>query len=446
MSSESDSVTRIIERHFDEDGGVLQVGGIDVRDIAERHGTPVYIYDARTLDRTWAELSLALPECMEVFYSIKANPNQVLLRYFLQKGCGLEIGSGGELHQALAAGCEPDKLVFAGPGKTRQELTDALKRGVGEIHVESQIEIEAIANIARDLDLKARIALRINPTADVLGGAMRMGGKPATFGIDEEILEEVAVRVMALETLVLTGVHLFTGTQILDVDILIDNYQKAIELAQRISDVTSAAIETVDFGGGLGIPYFAHEHPLDLQEYGRRLQQLIETTRKNSIFANTRFIIEPGRFLIGEAGIYLIRVIEVKRSRGKRYVVTDGGMHHHLAASGNLGQTIKRNYPISAVNKLNADTRTCDIVGPLCTPLDVLARDIELPAVEEGDLIGVFQSGAYARTASPLDFLSHASPPEIWIESGNSHTIRRRGDYADFLRDQCAIVPTDKPS
>ncbi|MEM7292911.1 MAG: diaminopimelate decarboxylase [Pseudomonadota bacterium] len=427
----------MVDQYFNTTEGNLLVGSVDINAITEQFGTPLFVYDAQTLERKWAALTNALPDDMDIYYSIKANPNQSILQFFLQRGLGLEIASQGELHQALQAGCPAEKVIFAGPGKTEAELVEAISQNIGEIHVESTREVELIAAIAANLQLQCNISLRINPAGEAQGGAMRMGGKPAPFGIDEESLDEAVTKVQSLNSVQLCGIHLFSGTQILDADILATQYEKALAIADNVARLTSAPIETVDFGGGLGIPYFPHEEALDVVDYGQRVGALIRDARKKPHFASTQFIVEPGRYLVGEAGIYVARVIDVKQSRGKNFVITDGGMHHHLAASGNLGQTIKRNYPVGVLNKLNSPAEeTYEVVGPLCTPLDVLARQLALPKVEVGDLIGVFQSGAYGRTASPLGFLSHTTPPEVLIDSGQTHLIRERGTPEDYLRDQ----------
>jgi len=232
------------------------------------------------------------------------------------------------------------------------------------------------------------------------------------------------------------GIHLFSGTQILDHAVLLRQYRCGIEIARRVAARIKGPIKTVDFGGGLGIPYFADDQELSMEALGDGLAELMADTRQDPVFQGTQFIIEPGRYLVGEAGVYISQVIDVKVSRGKKFAIVDGGMNHHLAASGNLGQVIKRNFPVAVVNKLNeVPQENIDIVGPLCTPLDVLARNILVPSVTVGDLIGVFQSGAYARTASPLGFLSHPTPPELLVYNGEVRLIRRRGTFDDQLAD-----------
>ncbi|MBI3756941.1 MAG: type III PLP-dependent enzyme [Deltaproteobacteria bacterium] len=426
----------LLSRFFPESERELIVGGIPVRALVARYGTPLFLYDSDILDRKWNLLRHALPEQFTICYSVKANPNPSFLKHFLAKGCGLEIASGGEFYLALRAACPPAKILFAGPGKTEEELELVLSRDIGEIHVESLREAERISALSRRLGRRARVAIRVNPGGEAQGGAMRMGGKAAPFGIDEENLECVVDRIINDSWLEFRGLHLFTGTQILDAAVLLTQYRKGIEIARRVVQQGKSPLHTLDFGGGLGIPYFANDVELDMARLQEGLADLMAEVVRDPSFAGTQFIVEPGRYLIGEAGLYLVRVIDIKISRGKKFLVVDGGMNHHLAASGNLGQVIKRNFPLALVNKLTTeDHETVDVVGPLCTPLDVLARDVQLPPAAVGDCIGVFQSGAYARAASPLGFLSHTTPPEVLVSAGQPLLIRRRGVYEDLVVD-----------
>lgn len=443
-------VEQLVERCFSVSDGQLTVGqDLAVADLANKHGTPMFLYDSGVMGTKLQALWAALTPRFDIYYSIKANPNQKFLKFFVERGCGLEIASAGELHQALEAGCPPQSIVFAGPGKRDEELAAALENDIGEIHVESLNEAVRLSRLAELHGKQPRIALRVNPCGEAQGGAMRMGGKAAPFGIDEEVLDEVVDYVLADPNLYLAGVHLFTGTQILDADVLLKQYRHAIEIARRVGQNIDRPLDTIDFGGGLGIPYFAHETPLDLDVLAEGIAELLAEIDGDDLLADARLIVEPGRFLVGEAGLYVSQVIDVKTSRDKTFVIADGGMHHHLAASGNLGQTIKRNYPVAVANKMAASTSgeadagpdetgagKVDVVGPLCTPLDVLARNVSLPPVEVGDLFVVFQSGAYARSASPLGFLSHVAPPEVWIDGEADEVIRRRGQVEDTLRDQ----------
>jgi diaminopimelate decarboxylase len=417
------------------DVGELLVGGLTVSSLAARYGTPIFLYDQSVLERKYAALRNALPPRFSISYSVKANPNPAFLKFFLSKGCGLEVASAGEFYQAQSAGCFPEDILFAGPGKTESELELAVAQGIGEIHVESELEVERIRAISRRLGVCTRVAIRVNPD-EGQGGAMCMGGKSAPFGVDEEQLDPLLERIASDSHLDFRGIHLFVGTQILDHTLLLMHYRKGLDIAGRAAALTNQPVYTLDFGGGLGIPYFPGDLELDLKQLSEGLYELIRGIEAEECFAQTRFVIEPGRFLVGEAGVYVARVNDIKTSRGKKYLILDGGMNHHLAASGNLGQVIKRNSALAILNRLNATSREMvDVVGPLCTPLDTLGRSVELPHAEVGDLVGIFQSGAYARTASPLGFLSHPAPPEVWIESGADFLIRRRGELSDSLRD-----------
>lgn len=430
-------VGSLIRRYFPLSKDEFCLGGVGVSSLAAKFGTPLFVYDHSVLERKFALLRNSLPQSVAISYSVKANPNGAFLRYFLSKGCGLEIASGGEFHQALKADCPASRIVFAGPGKTEAELDYVLRNGIGEIHAESVLELDRISSISRQLNVRAHIAIRVNPTEDAQGGAMRMGGKPAPFGIDEECLDGVLDRVLSDEALNFRGIHLFTGTQILDAEVLLNQYRKGLEIARRTAQRAGSSLRTVDFGGGLGIPYFSNEDELDMDELRAGLVSIFSEIEPEEPFSGTQFMVEPGRYLVGEAGVYVTRINDIKTSRGKKYVIVDGGMNHHLAASGNLGQIIKRNYPIAVLNRLNElPEQSVDVVGPLCTPLDVLGRSVQFPNVAVGDLVGVFQSGAYARAASPLGFLSHPTPPEVWIEAGRDVLIRRRGEFNDYVCDQ----------
>lgn len=406
----------LLERYHSVSGGELLIGQVGVLGIAEKYGTPAFLYDRGVIDKKLAELTSALPTRFSIYYSVKANPNPAVLHHFVSRGCGLEVASGGEFSLAIAAGCPAQDVLFAGPGKLKSELEQVLSGGIGEIHLESLTEANRVNDIAQKLGIKARVAIRVNPVAEAEGGAMRMGGRAAPFGVDEENLEAFVEFIRAKSALDLRGVHIFSGTQILDATVITAQYRHGLNVARRLASLLGGPLQTLDFGGGLGIPYFAQDRALDLSLLRSELAKLFESIDRDPIFDGTRFVVEPGRFLVGEAGIYLARINDIKVSRGKKFLILDGGMNHHLAASGNLGQTIKRNYPIAIANKMNLPSQeTVDVVGPLCTPLDTLARGVNLPQAEIGDLVAIFQSGAYGRSASPLGFLSHRPPAEALL-------------------------------
>jgi len=412
----TDLAAALIAGWFGQADGELLVGGVPISRIVAEHGTPLFVYDASVLERKWNLLRDALPGRFDIHYSLKANPNPAIVESFVARGAGLEVASAGELQRALQAGCAAEKIFFAGPGKTDAELEQAIEHGVGEVHVESLREAERLAALARRRNAVARIAIRVNPGPASLGGAMRMGGKPSPFGIDEERLPPVVERVRSEPALALRGIHVYPGTQILDVATLLAQYRHAVAIARRVVAWTGEPLATLDLGGGLGVPYFANEPELDMTAFAAGIDALLREVGDDAALAGTRFVLEPGRYLVAEAGIYVARVVDVKISRGKKFLVLDGGMNHHLAASGNLGQVIKRNFPIAVVNKLGqAECAPVDIVGPLCTPLDILGRGVEVPTADEGDLVGIFQSGAYARSASPASFLDRPAAAEVLV-------------------------------
>jgi diaminopimelate decarboxylase len=438
-----DLAKEIISSRFPSSADKLQIGGVSIDPIVGEFGTPLFVYGAGILDQNWNVLRSTFPLEFAISYSVKANPNPHIMKTFIAKGCGLEIASAGELHLALNAGCAPGKLLFAGPGKSEAELELALSHRIGEIHMESLLEAHRVNTISRRRGIKAPVALRVNPSSAAQGGAMQMGGKPAPFGVDEEQLDDTVAQLLELRSLEFRGLHFYLGTQILDHQILVRQYRHSLKIVKRMVVKIGRPLDTVDFGGGLGIPYFPDDQALDMEGLRGELRSLIKEVRGDRAFLGTQFVIEPGRYLVGESGVYVSRINDVKVSRGKKYVIVDGGMNHHLAASGNLGQVIKRNFPVAVLNKLNNENHErVDIVGPLCTPLDTLARNVELPILEIGDWIGVFQSGAYARTASPLHFLSYPSPAEVLVQNERAHLIRRRGTVEDLLRDipsQCSL-------
>ena len=415
---------RLVAKHFGVANSELLVGGVPVGELAKEFGTPFFVYDANVIRDFHRALKAALGEFASIYYSIKANPNPAIVRVCLDEGTGIEIASAGEYRLARQAGAAPERILYAGPGKRSAELELVLREGIGELHVESHEEIATVERIAAELGTIAPVAIRVNPSAAVQGGAMRMGGKPAPFGFDEETLEHVVDRIRTSRHLELRGVHLFAATQILSAEVLRTQWRHGLELAGRVAGQLDQPLQTIDLGGGLGIPYFDGDPSLDLESLLRVAKDLLEIKRRNPLLRDARVIVEPGRFLVGTAGVYVVRVVASKHSRGQRFLITDGGMHHHLAASGNLGQVIKRDYPLLAATRATAPPGSAaTVVGPLCTPLDTLARKVVLPDLAAGDLLAVLQSGAYGLTASPQAFLSHPPPAEILVDGGRVRRI-----------------------
>jgi diaminopimelate decarboxylase len=414
-------------RLFRIDGADLSIGGVTSRALAKDFGTPVYVYDASVVRRAFADLKGALSGFAEVFFSIKANPNPAIAALLITAGAGVEVASAGELRLALRAGAQPARILAAGPGKTRSDIQFFIEKGIGEIHLESFSELDVAAAEASARGRVQPVSIRVNPSASAGGGAMRMGGKPAVFGFDEEMLPQVVRAVAARPSLRLAGIHLFAGTQILDRDVLLGQWSHALDLAARMAQVAGRPVDSIDLGGGLGIPYFPGDSPVDLVGLKAGLHPLIRRRRDDPALASARIMVEPGRFLVGESGVYLASITSLKQSRGQIFAVTDGGMHHHLAASGNLGQVVKRDFPMVAAGRMDeVPAIILSVAGPLCTPIDLLARRAELPKLHVGDLVAVLQSGAYGLSASPIGFLSRESPAEVLVEDGTARLIRRR--------------------
>ncbi len=432
----------LIAENFTVSPRGLALGGVPVAELATRFGTPLYAYDAALLRKRFRALSAALEGFAEVYFSIKANPNPAIAGVLVEEGAGLEIASGAEFRLARSAGCAARRILFAGPGKGEAEIDLVLREGIGEIHLEGFDEIAMVGARAAALGVKARVSLRINPGSQAQGGAMRMGGKPSAFGIDEEQMAEAVAAVKAQPSLDLAGIHLFAGTQILDAAVLLDQWRCGLELASRLAALAGAPLRSIDLGGGLGIPYHAGDATLDLAVIRAGLPALKAQIAADPLLKDAHVLVEPGRWLAGPVGLYIGRVRAVKMSRGQRFVVMDGGMHHHLAASGNLGQVIKRDYPIIAPAHLDQPVKgETHLVGPLCTPLDTLGRQTALPELQAGNLVAVMQSGAYGLSASPVGFLSHPMPAEVLVEAGEARVIRAAGSFEAPLVNALNAMP-----
>jgi diaminopimelate decarboxylase len=391
----------------------LQVNGVPLTRLAARVGcTPFYAYDRSALAGRVAHLRTHLPAEVKLHYAMKANPMPALVGFMAGQVDGLDVASGRELLVALDTGMDPAEISFAGPGKSEAELAQAVASGI-LLNIESAREIEPLAAAARKLGLPARVAVRVNPDFELKASGMKMAGGPKQFGVDAEQVPEL-LRAIGKAKLAFEGFHIFSGSQNLHHDAICEAQQKAFALAVELAQHAPAPVRSLNLGGGFGIPYFPGDVPLDIVPIGANLRELVQAAARQ--LRETKLVIELGRYLVGEAGIYVCRVIDRKISRGQVFLVTDGGLHHHLAASGNFGQVIRKNYPVVIGNRVRgAQRETASVVGPLCTPLDLLADRSELARAEAGDLIVVFQSGAYGLSASPADFLSHPHATEVLV-------------------------------
>nr|WP_062330475.1 pyridoxal-dependent decarboxylase, exosortase A system-associated [Herbidospora sakaeratensis] len=392
--------------------GRLTVGGIPAGLLAARvGGTPFFAYDRDLVTRRVASLRAVLPAGIELSYAVKANPMPALLQHLSGLVDGFDVASAGELRHALDTPVPPARIGFAGPGKTVQELTQAVAAGV-TVELESETELARVRTIGAALGVPARIAIRVNPDFTVRGSGMRLGGGPQQFGVDAERVPDMLAQLG--DDVDFQGFHVFAGSQNLRADDICEAQRRTVDLVAGLAEV-SPPIRYLNLGGGFGIPYSRRDRPLDLGPIGDNLAQLLRE-RITPLLPEARVVLELGRYLVGEAGVYVTRVVDRKQSRGTTFVVVDGGMHHQLAASGNLGQVIRRNYPMAVADRMGepADAPVT-VVGRLCTPLDLLGDRVELPKVEIGDLVVVFQAGAYGLTASPTGFLSHPAPVEILV-------------------------------
>jgi diaminopimelate decarboxylase len=393
--------------------GELVVGGFKISELAARVGrTPFFAYDRAVMRAGVERLRAVLPQEISLHYAMKANPMPALVAYMAQWVDGLDVASGLELRVALDSGMRPKDISFAGPGKTAVELDQAVAAGI-LLNIESRREVRLLREIVQRQGKSARVAVRINPDFELKSSGMKMGGGPKQFGIDAEQVAQVLAEIRNSE-LSFEGFHIFSGSQNLRAESICDAQTKALDLAVRLSSHAPSPIKVLNLGGGFGIPYFPGETPLEVEPIGAHLHGIVERAKVE--LPGVELVIELGRYLVGQAGVYVCKVLDRKESRGEIFLVTDGGLHHQLAASGNFGQVIRKNYPAAIGNRMQGGTvERVSIVGCLCTPLDLLADRTEVQRADEGDLVVIFQSGAYGATASPINFLSHPHPVEVLV-------------------------------
>jgi len=421
---------------------VLEIGGVPITDIAGRFGTPMYVYDGNMVRDRYEALASAFPS-FEIFYSMKANPSLALVGLLRELGAGSEIASGGELYLTKEVGHDPLDVVFAGPGKTDRELEDAIVSGIYAINVESLRELERVGRIARLIGMPARVALRINTSAGLSrageGSAgplhERMAGGPSKFGIDEEKLDGLADK-WDKKAIEIVGIHIYTASQILEADEIVENARRTMAAAEHVEGITGEPLAAIDFGAGFGVPHYEEEVPLDLPALGERVEEVFRpfSERKGS-----RLILELGRYLVSECGVFVSRVIELKESRGERFVITDGGINQFVRPV-----LMKVRHEARVVSRLCTETPTvAKVSGPLCTPIDITSEQIRVPEdIAIDDLVGIFNAGAYGFSMSPQLFLSHPSPVEVIVLDGELIEARSRSTYGDFLARQHPLPGT----
>ncbi|THV30219.1 alanine racemase [Glycomyces paridis] len=411
-----------------------RVQGVPVTDVLERHGSPAYIYDAERLRSQYRGLRAALHERVEVHYSLKANPNLAVTAVLGAEGAGAEVSSLLELETALRAGIGPERIIFLGPGKSRAELEACVKERIALVVVESVGECAMLSDIAAAQGVRPRVLLRVNPGFESKKSGLAMGGKPRQFGMDEEVVRELWRDGSALHGVEVEGLHVYMGTRILSAASIGEHTARILALAASLADETGMPVRTVDFGGGFGVPYFANEGELDAAEACRLVNEAVAAFLADR--PETRFILESGRYLTAEAGIYAATVRYTKESHGERFAVLDGGSNHHMAAAG-IGSFVRRNFPVKLLNRSGSATAAWNLTGPLCTPNDSIGNGVDLPDdLGPGDVVGILSAGAYGPTASIGRFLGHGFPAEILVDGGRDHLVRARDTVADMLGPQ----------
>ena len=380
--------------------------------VAEAGSTPLFVYSAALIRRRIGELLNALPHSVAIHYAVKANPYQPVLQLMSELIDGFDVASAGELALVQAAGIDPARISFAGPGKRTAELEAAICAGA-TLNLESEGEAARALDAGMRLGIAPRLAIRVNPEFDLKGSGMKMGGGAKQFGVDAERVPELA-RLVIASGAEWRGLHIFAGSQALSAEAIIDTQAQALSLAARLAEASGAALPHCNLGGGLGIPYFPGDLPVDLAAVGKALGE--ELAQVPDALKNTQFCLEMGRYLVGEAGVYLTRIVDRKISHGEVFLITDGGLHHQLAASGNFGTVVRRNYPVAIATRFDAGVEEeASVVGCLCTPLDRLADKAGFPRADVGDLVAVFCAGAYGATASPAQFLGHGPAQEMLV-------------------------------
>lgn len=375
--------------------------------------TPLYVYDFAIIAARLKALRKAMPKSLDLHYAIKANPLPKLLAAIAPLVDGLDIASVGELDRALDV-MAPDKVSFAGPGKRDFELEAAIHSGL-TINVESFAEAQRALLIAKEIGKRARLAVRVNPDFELRGSGMKMGGRASPFGVEVEWVPEL-VQLIVSGGADWRGFHIFAGSQSLDTQAIIETQAATLDLAARLASEARVIPPLVNLGGGFGIPYFPGDTPVDITAIGKALGKRLKKLPES--LTDTKFAIELGRWIVGESGVYLARVVDRKISGGETFLIVDGGLNHHLAATGNFGTVVKRNYPVAVAHRMqDAAEEVVTIVGPLCTPLDRLADRVALPTAHVGDVIAIFASGAYGASASPSAFLGHAPVREKLINA-----------------------------
>ncbi|WP_010244011.1 type III PLP-dependent enzyme [Acetivibrio cellulolyticus] len=406
-----------------------------LKDVARQFGTPSYMYDGDCIEKQYNTLRSFLPENFQIFYSAKANPLLGICQIMKNMGSGIEVASVGELYLAQKAGFTPEQIIFTSPGKTAQELIYAVESNIYCINIECTEEAVLLNQIAEERSKIVNIAVRVNPDFNLQGSRIKMSGVSSQFGIDQGEVKNAFETLKTLANIKLIGIHVYCGTQVLSSQSLLECFEEEIKLALALSDEFDFSLEFLDLGGGFGIPYFKNEYPLDIVLLKDGMSKLIRNY--GTRLEKTRVAVESGRFLLAECGLYLTKVLYVKKCKGSKFIVCDGGSNHH-ASSAFLGRHVRNNFPMRVLEK-SENCEEVTVVGPLCTPTDVIGQKVLLPTIETEDIIAIEKSGAYGLTHSPVMFLSHEMPIELVSYKGEINVARERGRKEDFLKNQLSL-------
>lgn len=408
--------------------GELFAEGVPLRRLAERFGTPLYVYSRAHLLSQYRALASALRSLKPLIcFSVKTNSNAAVVHTFAEQGAGADVVSAGELFRALRAGVRADRIVFAGVGKTALEIEYALRKGILFFTVESEPELERIAECARRLRKTARVALRVNPDVDPRTHRYISTGKRENkFGLDLERAEKACVRAVRLPGIELVGLHMHIGSQILDHQPYVRALRRVLPLFRALKK-RYPSVRYMDIGGGLGIAYRSDQEPLSPKFFAEAVMPLLRET-------GAQVVLEPGRFLVGNAGVLLTRVEYVKRGPAKQFVIVDAGMNDLLRPP-----LYQAHHEVLAVKGGRALWQA-DVVGPICESGDYLALDRKMPALESGDLLAVMSAGAYGFSMSS-NYNSRCRAAEVMVSGRRCALIRRRETWQDLVRHEQPLPP-----
>ncbi len=394
---------------------------------------PFFLYDGEILEKKYKLIKDNFPEEIDVFFSMKANPNINFIKIFKNIGAGLEIASVGELTACLKMGVNPKKIVFAGPAKSIEGLTLAVENSIYSINIESIQELKRVDKIAEKLNKKQVVNLRINPKFKIENSLLQMGGGAMKFGIDEDQLIELKEEMNSFKNIIIDGIHVFAASQILKEELIIEYFENAFKLLRKVENTIGIKVKTIDIGSGFGIDYEKKNNELNMVSIGKNLKDVFNKNRDILDRDNFKVILESGRYLSAESGVYVTEVTDIKTSIDKKFVLVKGGINHLLRPA-----LIKHSHKIEVLNE-NIENDVVSIGGQLCTGLDFFAIDQILPKMEIGDIITILDAGAYGYSESMLYFLSHDFPSEYLAYKTEINMIRKSKNSIDIINEQIEL-------